>query len=148
MYKTKVDIPIKSGLIFAGATLERDGGNYVARHVFNKTIVAEWCADVVESHPEFFEKVEEKSLAEKFIDERFGTKIDTCFIHGYPLVALLQSYHNLAGGWSDDDMVDFWRHTIHALPYHPCEHFNIKQTAREDDAKQALALYKQQRGRK
>ncbi len=133
MYKTKVDIPIKSGVIFAGATLEREGEDYVARHIHTRTIIAAWGADVVESHPELFEKVEEKSLAEKVLDEYVGEDNDGVLYNRNIVLLAMQEYHRLAGGWSDEDVADI------------VSHFS---GLTNEEAMGWLKVDKQQRGRK
>ena len=56
----------------------------------------------------------------------------------------MQEYHKLAGGWTDEGMVDFWRHSVSLDLYGEVN--KISRTAKKDFGEKALALYKQKRG--
>lgn len=139
MYKTKVDIPINPDRIILKGTQRNDNGYFVAED-------GGWFSftePFMDSHPEFFEKEEEKSLAEKVLDKygSHGFGEGEIFKKKSDMILAMQEYHKLAGGWSDEQMIDFWRHLYD-------DEYHFVGTASLDDAKNAFADYKRQRGMK
>lgn len=140
MYKTKVVMYGMCAVIPVGTKLNLSN----SRDVF----CVENCELIfdrlfVESHPEIFEKVEDKSLAEWVLMRAIGftgqEKFDS--IIGFPvkdIVKVMQEYHKIAGGWTDEDMIDF---CVNAFDGATIFHKLTKETVME-----VLALYKQKRG--
>lgn len=88
MYKIKVDIPLYDSVILAGESLT-DMRCYFA----HEPTGLRFSKPFVESHPEFFEKVEEKSLAEELL-EKYDS-LDKDYILRKHALQAMQEYHKL-----------------------------------------------------